>query len=412
LIDAQLVIDLVSNLTSKRHRGCLREWINRSNDVFLAVAFLKQSGLRHILANLRKLVARGGKLTVVVGTDFWLTEPQAIEELFNLHKSYQGCRLLMFKPAPRSTYHPKFYRFMDPQSVRVLVGSANVTNGGLSDNIEVSGTYVDTLASDLARRCAAIEKEIVSDKRCFTPTFGDLLKYQSEYSVVRKARQQIEKNTKKELSEIVSLDQATLGVFLKRYKNSAKEKADFRKRTRAYREARELIRSELAGSIDIGQNRFQAIYSRLVGERGKTKLWHSGSVFRSKNKVIPQYAKMQEMIREISRNLNRTPLQMYQLGKKWIQRIEGLGPNVFTEICNTLRPEKFAVLNKNPTTSLEKLGQGSFPAPTSFSADDYQRYCEILDRLRARCAFRDLGKTDHFLNFVYWATRRRAVPGA
>jgi HKD family nuclease len=406
------VIELLSNLTPKRHRGCLREWIDTSDDVFLAVAFLKQSGLRHVLADLQKLVARGGKLTAVIGTDFWLTEPKAIEELFKLHESYQSCRLLMFKPAPRSTYHPKFYRFTDSQQVRVLVGSANLTNGGLCDNIEVSVTYIDAVASDLARSCATIEKEIVADPRCFTPTLDDLLKYESEYGVVHKARQQLEKRVRKELSEIVSLDQKTLNAYLKRYKNSAREKADFRNRTRAYREARELIRSELAGSTNIGETKFRAIYGKLVGERGQTKLWHSGSVFRSKNKVIPQYAKMQEMIREISRNLNRTPLQMYQLGQKWIQRIQGLGPNVFTEICNTLRPEKFAVLNKNPTTSLEKLGQGSFPAPASFSANDYQRYCEILERLRARCGFRDLGKTDHFLNFVYWATRRHAVPSA
>lgn len=288
-----------SNLDS--HRTKLREWIRASDDVFLAVAFLKQSGLRFLFDDFRELLQRGGKLTTVIGTDFWLTEPAALDDLFQLQRKQPSFRLLMFRRSSQATYHPKFYRFIGPDGLRVAAGSANITGGGLVDNVEISGSYCSSPTGQLARSCGRIEKQITNDSRCFEPTYDDLRKYESEYGVFRRARQKAERQAKKEVNEIVPLSGSIFEEYFSRYSASKTETDDRKKRKRNYQEASKLIRF-LGRPRDVSEEKFRDSYSRLVGERHEARLWHSGSLFRSKNTVIAQHKLMQEMMREILRN--------------------------------------------------------------------------------------------------------------
>ena len=113
------------------------------------------------------------------------------------------------------------------------------------------------------------------------------------------------------------------------------------------------------------------------------------------------------MIREIAETLDRTPEAMYDVGLRWMDQISGLGPNIFTEFCNTLRPDVYATLNNNSVTSLFELGIYDFPSPSAFKSADYGRFFRRIGQLATRCGFGDLGETDHFLNFVYWRHKER-----
>jgi hypothetical protein len=108
------------------------------------------------------------------------------------------------------------------------------------------------------------------------------------------------------------------------------------------------------------------------------------------------------MLQEILENLAVTPQIMFRIGEKWRHSIPRMGINVFTEVCNTLRPKRFPVLNWNPITSLATLEIAKFPSPQTFTASHYENFTRALQDLRQTCQFSDLGETDHFLNFIYW----------
>jgi len=88
------------------------------------------------------------------------------------------------------------------------------------------------------------------------------------------------------------------------------------------------------------------------------------------------------------------------------KKIVGLGFNVITELLNTLEPEKFPVLNKNPIGSVKYLLGEEFKEPGQFKSEDYQAYADFMGKLRTDIGAKDFIETDHFLNFVYWKYAR------
>lgn len=397
---------LLPNDVGVNLRFALRELFAASQDVFISVAFLKSTGLDQVLNDLKQALARGCNLSVIAGLDFYLTDPQALNALFALQKEFPHFQLRLVRADKASTFHPKFYRFRLPDTVTVIVGSANLTGGGLERNIEASVRFSVHSSSETSAAISAFEKSILDHPRCFNPGPDYLLSYETEHSIFHKAQRRAERAAK-EAANVVKLDSAKLQSHLKLYQAESQETADFQTRVSNYKTAQKLLTETLGGATNLTQSEFSRAYARLVGGAGAERLWHSGSLHRKKNLVAPNHLLFQEMVREVHGNLGLSPAEMFKLGGKWMRQIPHLGPNVFTEICNTLRPDLYAVLNRNPTTSLRAFGRGAFPDPTRFSPSDYAKFCEIMADLRNACGFSDLGETDHFLNYIYWRTGGR-----
>jgi hypothetical protein len=56
------MIRIISNEAQRNHRQLLQSWLDGSLDAFVAVAFLKHSGLRSIITHLEAFLQRGGTL--------------------------------------------------------------------------------------------------------------------------------------------------------------------------------------------------------------------------------------------------------------------------------------------------------------------------------------------------------------
>ena len=111
-----------------------------AEEIIICVAFLKLSGLKSII---EKLNSKLGYCTFFIGTDFYLTEPDA---LLLLHK--QG-HLVYITKQEKITFHPKLYYFKSIDSIQLITGSANITSGGLESNFEVSSLLEFIKDSDI-----------------------------------------------------------------------------------------------------------------------------------------------------------------------------------------------------------------------------------------------------------------------
>ena len=100
-----------------------------------AVAFARFSGVQHLSAALGQFCKRG-QLKVSVGLDLGGTSAEALNEL--LACTAGTGEIYVFHNRGKSTFHPKVYFFRNEASALLIVGSGNLTEGGLYTNYEAS----------------------------------------------------------------------------------------------------------------------------------------------------------------------------------------------------------------------------------------------------------------------------------
>lgn len=100
-----------------------------------AVAFVKESGVLYLRAGLANFIQHGS-VKVSVGVNFGGT---SLEGMTRLYESVSnGGELWVFKNENGSTFHPKAYVFSNASEAHVLIGSGNITRGGLYTNYEAA----------------------------------------------------------------------------------------------------------------------------------------------------------------------------------------------------------------------------------------------------------------------------------
>ena len=100
-----------------------------------AVAFVKRSGTRHIAAAVSTF-AQTSHVEIVSGIDHRGTSAERLRDL--LDAVAPDGRVIVFHNRLPMTFHPKVYLFKSPRSAEVLIGSGNLTEGGLFTNYEAS----------------------------------------------------------------------------------------------------------------------------------------------------------------------------------------------------------------------------------------------------------------------------------
>ncbi len=99
----------------------------------IAVAFAKNSGVLRIKDSLERFRERGGKVNVHVGVDLGGTSYEALTALL-LHTD----TLNVVHSENGQTFHSKIYQFSGRDKELIVVGSHNLTGGGLWTNFESS----------------------------------------------------------------------------------------------------------------------------------------------------------------------------------------------------------------------------------------------------------------------------------
>jgi HKD family nuclease len=102
-----------------------------ANDFFISVAFVREGGVSKIEPHLR---ARSDVIQIFVGIANGITSHQALAKLLDAG-IYP---FLVDMGTQASIFHPKLYAAIGTMTSQVILGSANLTSSGLSNNIEAS----------------------------------------------------------------------------------------------------------------------------------------------------------------------------------------------------------------------------------------------------------------------------------
>ena len=132
---------LLQAATNEHHSKVIKEVFSKAPDrLLISVAFAKSQGVSIIKQALEK---SEGKSTVFVGIRNGITSFQALEMILET-----GAKLYVVDTGSHTTiFHPKMYLARFEKSVTVIIGSANLTLGGLCNNIEASSLLELDLSS-------------------------------------------------------------------------------------------------------------------------------------------------------------------------------------------------------------------------------------------------------------------------
>ncbi len=120
---------------------------NRWTRFDAAVAWVRHSGLRHIMPALADFLQRGGAMRFVVGIDIENTSKDGLEDLLALKPYGDIQTVIRHNEHPAVTFHPKVYLFSNDEHARIIVGSNNLTESGLFTNVE-AGLQMDAAVTD------------------------------------------------------------------------------------------------------------------------------------------------------------------------------------------------------------------------------------------------------------------------
>ena len=393
------------------HLTALRHVVKKASKISIAVAFLKKSGLNLFFGELQECLYAGAEIEIFVGRDFWQTEPAALEKLHNLSKDYSSLKVYLMNKIEGSTFHPKMYLGCTKLGARLLVGSANLTAGGLAINEEVSllcalrssdpvlEELCDTFTSYKSKKLSARINEKIIDK------------YRIEFEEEKKWQHRSERES--DTDKVLGIDLEMLTIYYNKFCKNGKNEESFGSRRTDRKRARKVQRriSELGARGRFSkkeEGEFQTLYKDLVTSKdGHPHLWPATGIDRTNHieKVFNQIPEAIELF-ALANKASKKPVKIgFSMMRQNALEIKGIGINAVSEMLCTMAPTKFAVYNGCSTSALDKLGV-NFARKTlnpSRIVDDYEKFCRVVSAVGKHTNMENLSDVDAFL---YWFDKK------
>jgi hypothetical protein len=107
--------------------------------------------MNHVDDSMRRCLHKGGSGEILVGIDL-PSDPKALQQLIRIEGNYAGqLKVKIFRRLKSRIFHPKLFIFEGRNGKNsAIIGSSNLTGGGLTENYEVNVLVeADTVAGEL-----------------------------------------------------------------------------------------------------------------------------------------------------------------------------------------------------------------------------------------------------------------------
>ncbi len=106
----------------------------------VAVSYVRWSGLGLLASQLEGFLLQGGELQTIYGIANGITSPDSLLYSLYLQKIYQNHTYAgtIEDTYQNATFHPKFFEFQFKHKTIAIIGSGNLTAGGLVNNTELA----------------------------------------------------------------------------------------------------------------------------------------------------------------------------------------------------------------------------------------------------------------------------------
>ena len=177
----------------------INQELQNAQSARIAIAFLKYSGIKVIEKSLDQCLKNNGSVEIIAGLDFKTTDPQSMHYLIQLQKTTPNLKFYCYgdKDVNKNSivFHPKIYLFQGKRETTGIVGSTNLTAGGLMTNFEANVIFKESKPLYFSQ-LEAIYNSVKFTDSIFSPDE----EYLAGYSDVYKAFLQNEENATKDKS--------------------------------------------------------------------------------------------------------------------------------------------------------------------------------------------------------------------
>ena len=373
-----------------------------ADHIVWAVAFARLSGFDEIKEALEKRIAAGMSATFVVGIDFFQTDPTLILALLKLRKSARrpdGIKIYMGREAAEETLHPKVYMFRKSSATTAVVGSANMTWGGLVGNHEFSAVlegkdvdWEDTLA-EWIKKCLKVKRIVAA-----TPELVQRYAIRRDIHLVH--MKIAENRARKAIRAPAGNVGALREILAEMRADRTEEGFDHQMRLRArFLATGPAVLAHIAALERPPARRFLSLYEQLLGT------WHSGGLNRGKTTIANEAATFSAGLRALAASKSKKPAQLYDLLLGFMARVPKAGVNVITEILHSRDPTLLPVMNANSVSGMRLAGIANYPAaPNKKTVDGatYAHFCDDANKVRTGLGLANFSELDAVFNYAYF----------
>jgi HKD family nuclease len=349
--------------------------LRSATEVRLATAFAHKSGWNHLKPGIEGSAANVFLLT---GTEFNQTEPALLKEWHQLKLSHSD-RVNVSLASDSTFFHPKVLIVRTAQKAFAVVGSGNLSLGGLQHNCECS-VYIED-GSTVTELCDWFDIQFAAG----TPLVAQMISiYEVAYEKTKAARSGLEKAqkiTERKLKEVgdasmLAWDRA-LDLAEAYFRN-----ADFDKRYASHVAAsKQLLKHLDAPRFDFDRIGWQAFYE--VGELGRLDMRYRDKVFKSANRLKQALSEL------VSSPSGTIPKLLSHRGQF---RIKGFGVNTLSKILASYYPREWPVYNSRVARALTDFG---YKAPKGVGPDGrYIAFRNSMKKFMSACESRGLRHVD------------------
>ena len=115
----------------------LKKSILESDEIFMNVSFIRDSGLKLLIDDLKEAHKLGKKIKILTSNYMNITEPNALYRLIDIPniKLYSG----------KNSFHSKSYIFKKDKTYKIYVGSSNISKSALKSGVEWNYKFTDEM---------------------------------------------------------------------------------------------------------------------------------------------------------------------------------------------------------------------------------------------------------------------------
>jgi len=190
-------IEIINN-NSKKLVDSLLQAMEKSNCLRIAVAFVSTGGISLLEKGLQDSIKRNCYIEFILGIDLYITDSKALQNLYQLSKANQNVKLYCYSGSnsegnSEAIYHPKLYIADQTSVVTTIIGSSNLTEGGLRSNVELNVLIESESDSDIVSKIHKLYFRIKFSNRCFKPDEDFIQLYSEIYSAKEDQKKTIKK---------------------------------------------------------------------------------------------------------------------------------------------------------------------------------------------------------------------------
>ena len=372
--DTILVADAPSSFDLLRDlRSAKRVWI--------VSAFAHKSGWS-LLRN--AILASSAKTTLISGLDFCQTEPLVLRDWIGKAFSKFGAKSFLYIGA--ETFHPKVFVIEGRSRSFALIGSGNLSAGGLGRNVECFAYISKSKA--ISEIVSWLETIVADRERCVPLNSEDISTYEKKWKAAAKSRKHIQKQSRDAASKIVTVHQARLEHW-KRAVSEAKayfRSSDFNWHDDQKKAARRILKVLHHPHYDFDRDEWSKFYD--IWNMGHLIPVYKYRVYKQRPKLIKGLRLLADKTKPVAQRVDTI------LDPSKPTHVTYLGINAVSKLLASMEPKRWPVWNNPVKRALRDFG---YKSPRGASpGQKYAAFAEIMSDFKSDTKAPDMLALDCF----------------